>query len=726
MAKFLGFVQFYSRFIPNFEIRVEALRTVTKQDYTVDVGPHWTPEAQAAWEDLKGAILADPCIQRFDHRKLIVLRSDFSAKGFGYVLLQPGKDEASTNAAKDYLEGKGFNFMTKDSKAILHPVCFGARRTRGNEVRLHSHLGERFSGDYAINKCHSYVFGQRFVWVMDCYAIKFILSYEGGNPAILRLQMCLMCWDVDIVHCPDSELVDVDYWSWLGVDIKFNPLFQEYLEYTRQIRHSNPAPIDLPMRPENMPYYRGPRFQRTHSTESSNADALHIQSLLADITTSTGWGHTHLQNVPVHIGDLAQSVDPPQSRPLLNSELALYACQSMHYNWAMYSFSNGHFSSSIESHGLPFTICHACDTSEAGCSLFNEFATKATVFSSGNDLLNHIRASGHQSVISGYLINSYCFQTSEITSSFWKLQLSIIAQLRLIRLLSIVVAVVIPNHDGRAVRSFIKGLESAHWKVSRRADSYLEIGDSISDSCSVITAVHSSCASKVEPLVLNSPPTVPPRPLSSFIWMPFDRPEHAIGYGQNDIEFNKDDTCKLTATTPKPANPSTSPGVVVQYHLHRHDQDATILAGSSVLSRESVYPPFESCPNKNLFQQFFGIEFHHDDHTYVRAISTYEFSHCFGLVDNIQYWLSHDKYKFGLDAAMPGRTSSWIFDQVHSHLVYLRDANSEIFSPNQFAAPRPQFRLSSTAPFAPAFLQRSGGSRHIPPTLNYARFVTSH
>ncbi len=56
MAKFLGFVQFYSRFIPNFEIRVEALRTVTKQDYTVDVGPYWTLEAQAAWEDLKGAI----------------------------------------------------------------------------------------------------------------------------------------------------------------------------------------------------------------------------------------------------------------------------------------------------------------------------------------------------------------------------------------------------------------------------------------------------------------------------------------------------------------------------------------------------------------------------------------------------------------------------------------------------------------------------------------------
>jgi hypothetical protein len=123
---------------------------------------------------------------------------------------------------------------------------------------------------------------------------------------------------------------------------------------------------------------------------------------------------------------------------------------------------NGHFLSTIESHGLPFTICLACDTTEARRSLFTEFAQNATVFSSGNGLLNHIRASGEQSTISGYLINSYCFQTSEVTSSFWKLQLLIIAQLHLIWSLSIVVAIVIPDHDGRAIKSFTKGLEAAH------------------------------------------------------------------------------------------------------------------------------------------------------------------------------------------------------------------------------------------------------------------------
>jgi hypothetical protein len=36
---------------------------------------------------------------------------------------------------------------------------------------------------------------------------------------------------------------------------------------------------------------------------------------------------------------------------------------------------------------------------------------------------------------------------------------------------------------------------------------------------------------------------------------------------------------------------------------------------------------------------------------------------------------------------MPACTSAWLLEQVHLHLSHLRDANSEIFLPNQFAAP---------------------------------------
>ena len=92
-------------------------------------------------------------------------------------------------------------------------------------------------------------------------------------------------------------------------------------------------------------------------------------------------------------------------------------------------------------------------------------------------------------------------------------------------------------------------------------------------------------------------------------------------------------------------------------------------------------------PQPEPIPAIFWHRFHHDGHTYIRAVSTYEFTRCFNLIEKIQYCLSHEQYKFGLDASMPGRTFAWLFEQVHSHLVYLRNSNSKIFSPNQFAAP---------------------------------------
>jgi hypothetical protein len=195
----------------------------------------------------------------------------------------------------------------------------------------------------------------------------------------------------------------------------------------------------------------------------------------------------------------------------------------MSFCWAVYSFSNGHFSSTIQSQNLPFHILRlTCDTSDAGCSLFAEFAPGATVFRSCNDFLQHIRASGKTSVIHGYLINSYRFLTSEVTTGFWKLQLAIIMHLRLIQSLSIIAAIVIPDLNGQSVKSFVRGLTTANQKVSSRDVSYTEIGDSIVDLCMGIIPVHLSSASVVNPLVLKTPPAVHPMPIASYLWEPFN------------------------------------------------------------------------------------------------------------------------------------------------------------------------------------------------------------
>jgi hypothetical protein len=67
------------------------------------------------------------------------------------------------------------------------------------------------------------------------------------------------------------------------------------------------------------------------------------------------------------------------------------------------------------------------------------------------------------------------------------------------------VAIVIADQGGRTVKLFVKGPEAAQWKVTSRVTLYLEIGDLITDSCLIITAVHSSCASNAKYLVLKTP-----------------------------------------------------------------------------------------------------------------------------------------------------------------------------------------------------------------------------
>ncbi len=96
----------------------------------------------------------------------------------------------------------------------------------------------------------------------------------------------------------------------------------------------------------------------------------------------------------------------------------------------------------------------------------------------------------------------------------------------------------------------------------------------------------------------------------------------------------------MIASTPKTAVSTDSSLINIRYHLHRDNANGSILAGSSVLLGDSLCPPFEACSNQNLFQQYYGLKFQHDGHTYVRAISAFKFTRCFNLVDKLQYRLS--------------------------------------------------------------------------------------
>ncbi len=87
-----------------------------------------------------------------------------------------------------------------------------------------------------------------------------------------------------------------------------------------------------------------------------------------------------------------------------------------------------------------------------------EFTSCRCIFSSAMALLDHIQGSGNQSTINGYMIHSHQFQFSKPTSAFWALQTSIVTQLHAIQSLSLFVAFVHPDHDGRSVLRFVNDL----------------------------------------------------------------------------------------------------------------------------------------------------------------------------------------------------------------------------------------------------------------------------
>ena len=157
----IGFGMFYSRWIPYFEMKIKPLRHLTN-DYELDqkiATIAWTTEHEDAWNFILQLILANPCLQRFDHCKRFYIRTNFCSHGFGVIGLQPTNTKASLLAMRREIAGGECEFMRDNApgKPALRPICFASRRSKGYEKRLHLYLGEGFAGDWGMGKCHHYM-----------------------------------------------------------------------------------------------------------------------------------------------------------------------------------------------------------------------------------------------------------------------------------------------------------------------------------------------------------------------------------------------------------------------------------------------------------------------------------------------------------------------------------------------------------------------------------------
>ncbi|MDI6015458.1 reverse transcriptase domain-containing protein [Escherichia coli] len=97
---FLGFANFYRRFIKDFSKIASPLTDLTKKDIPF----RWTAEAQQAFETLKEMFIAEPTLLQFDADRETVVETDSS----GYVV--------------------GGTLMQYDDKGLLRPCAFFSKR----------------------------------------------------------------------------------------------------------------------------------------------------------------------------------------------------------------------------------------------------------------------------------------------------------------------------------------------------------------------------------------------------------------------------------------------------------------------------------------------------------------------------------------------------------------------------------------------------------------------
>eukprot|EP01082_Thalassiosira_pseudonana_P008343 g7453.t1 g7453 contig24:661092-664348(-) len=300
----------------------------------------------------------------------------------------------------------------------------------------------------------------------------------------------------------------------------------------------------------------------------------------------------------------------------------------------------------------------------------------SSIFDSASSLLSWASSSAISNV-DIYVIHSPKTLSQSTVKIFWRLQATIILELRRRRELAMLAVIVHPSCDNSTFKQFIRTLNDDKWRLSECNSHLSAFGDSINDDVRVLFGVHRCTAPTVEPLSLITPPHIQCRPISDFIHDKFQHSSYAISFAKDSINF-VDDTSRFTAVLPKsPSIPTSAQTSRRLYDLVLKSDTTNIVSGCGVFDTNHLFPPL-SRPCDNIFGRTFGIEFDFQSERFIRPISPFEFARGFGFSDELTMQLSHSTHLHLLHGGIPKATSHHIFDCIYARLIALRNTSFEV------------------------------------------------
>jgi len=128
IQSFLGFANFYRRFIRDYSKITTPLSSLTRKEK----GWEWSDKQQEAFETLKKAMITEPILQHFDPEQPVTIETDASDYTIGAICSPP------------------------DEKGILYPVAYYSRKLKDPERNYDIHDKELLAIVDALRKWDTY------------------------------------------------------------------------------------------------------------------------------------------------------------------------------------------------------------------------------------------------------------------------------------------------------------------------------------------------------------------------------------------------------------------------------------------------------------------------------------------------------------------------------------------------------------------------------------------
>ena len=186
VRSFLGFTNYYRRFIPNYSQLSKSLTDMTRKDTTFQ----WTPIQQQAFDVIKSKFLEEPILALPDPNKEFHLETDASNNAIGAILRQPHQDPKNP------------------AKTVYLPIAYLSRKLTPAQKNYEIYDKELLAIKLALEEYNYLLLGSKFRTTLytDHKNITYYRTPQRLTPRQMRTWQYISQFNLLLQHKPGKQL----------------------------------------------------------------------------------------------------------------------------------------------------------------------------------------------------------------------------------------------------------------------------------------------------------------------------------------------------------------------------------------------------------------------------------------------------------------------------------------------------------------------------------------